>query len=622
MILNVINQNKSLELLSPAKNKDVGIAAINCGADALYIAGPSFGARESASNDIREIAALVDYAHKYSAKVYLALNTILYDHEIVSAVDIINQAYNIGVDSIIIQDLGLLKADLPPISLTASTQTNIRTPEQAKLLESLGFKRLILARELSIDQIKSISDVTSCELEFFIHGSLCVSYSGQCYLSEHLTGKSANRGCCTQPCRSLYDLTDAHGNRVVRNKPLLSLRDLCLEDRISELTEAGITSFKIEGRLKSRSYVSNVTRYYREKIDSFIEKNSDRYSRSSFGKSYGGFNPELDHTFNRGYTHLFIDGRREPQWSSGDTTGSLGEYIGKIRSVDGSKSSFYMDNSLLNNGDGIVIIPKGGKSSGMRVDKTDGKIVFVKPSPAIEEGATVYRNYNRLFEKEVENNTPERLLKVYVDIYSQESALCFKAESEDGRVSELCLDGVDSAENLKLAERSLLNGISKRSSEFIFSVREMVLHPFPFLSASKINSIRNSLAEGLRAISIPERVIKPTEVQIDRVSLEGDRADYRRNISNGLSKALFQELGVASIDKAFELDPPENAELMRTKYCIRYELGLCKKLGTQSDSLFLVNGGNRFQLLFDCKACEMILKRDKTQSPKGNTFTE
>ena len=334
----------ALELLAPAKNKDIGIAAVSCGADAVYMAGPSFGAREAAGNTMDDVAETVRYAHRFGAKVYLTVNTILYDNELAEAEVLIREAVRAGVDALIVQDLAVLKMDIPPIPLFASTQCDIRTPEKARLLESLGFVRLILARELSLEQIRSIRSAVLCDLEFFVHGALCVSYSGQCYLSRRLTGRSANRGACAQACRSLYDLEDGDGKVLQRGVSLLSLKDLRLDGRIPDLVAAGITSFKIEGRLKNASYVKNVVRHYSDRLDEFIAAHPESYRRASYGKLYGGFKPDVDATFNRGYTEFNIDGVRG-DWNSADAARSTGEYLGTVsglrRDVRDGTMSFY-----------------------------------------------------------------------------------------------------------------------------------------------------------------------------------------------------------------------------------------------------------------------------------------
>ena len=310
--------------MAPARNKDIGIAAIDCGADAVYIAGPAFGAREAAGNSFQDIAALTSYAHRFGAKIYLTLNTILYEHELEKAREHIFRAVEAGCDALIIQDLGILKMSIPPIELHASTQCNIRTVEQARFLESLGFRKLVLARELSTEQIKDIAGAVSCDIECFIHGAVCVSYSGQCWLSQYLAGRSANRGCCIQACRSRYDVLDQQGRMLLHNKPVLSLKDLSLHDRISQMVEAGATSFKIEGRLKNISYVRNIVRMYSGIMDDIIAAGEGHLCRSSWGSPHGGFTPLPSATFSRGSTRYFADGNRD-RWCSSDYAKSVGE---------------------------------------------------------------------------------------------------------------------------------------------------------------------------------------------------------------------------------------------------------------------------------------------------------
>ena len=356
---------RQLELLAPARDYQIGIAAIDCGADAVYIAGPQFGARQAAGNEIDDIRRLCEYAHRYGVRIFVTLNTILYDGELESAYRQMLAVQEAGADAIIVQDLAILamaekgigdiKGEIR-IPLHASTQCAIRTPEQAIFLESLGFSRLILERELSLKEIKAIRDAVSCELEFFVHGALCVCYSGQCYLSEKIAGRSANRGACIQACRSRYDLVDGSGKVLVRDKALLSLKDYNLRDRIGELADAGITSFKIEGRLKYISYVKNVVRDYSMALDSLVSRQSDRYERGSYGTVCGGFTPDTRKTFNRGYTELYIDGKRG-KWACMDAAKSMGEEVGTVATLNHDKSSltikFASRDIVLANGDRI-----------------------------------------------------------------------------------------------------------------------------------------------------------------------------------------------------------------------------------------------------------------------------
>lgn len=619
-----------LELLAPAKNKDIGIAAIDCGADALYIAGPAFGAREAASNTFEEIKELIRYAHRFNVKVYLVINTIIYDSELEEAQNHIIQGYKIGCDAIIIQDLGILNMELPPIDLYASTQTNIRTPEQAKFLKSLGFKRLILARELSLKQIKEIREATldncinkgesnsSCELETFVHGALCVSYSGQCYLSCHLSGRSANRGCCIQACRSKYDLIDSTGRILKKDAPLLSLKDFSLEKHISELVDAGVSSFKIEGRLKNISYVRNITKHYRETIDRL------GYSKSSYGRIEGGFSPNIEQTFNRGYTTYFLSGKRG-KWNSGESAKSKGETIGEIsivQHISKFESRFTYRGKELSNGDGILIITPKGESIGTRVDKVENGLVSIKNDVRVVRGSKIYRNFNIKFEAEVENNPPKRFLEVTVTICASPTKVEVYGECEDGTKVQYCLSSGEegpfqAASNRELILQSFKKQIEKNSGIFKFKLVNIIgTDKFvPFISISSINSIRRELAsllgkefdkkEEAFLISRNERLKEMAKRDLKGVI--PPMQTTKLNCSNHLSKELYSSIGIHT-NNAFELDmdnSDEYAELMRTKYCLRYELGLCgRKI---SEPWYLVNNGKRLQLKFDCKKCEMVV---------------
>lgn len=612
----------ALELLAPAKNKDIGTAAVSCGADAVYMAGPSFGAREAAGNTMDDIAETVRFAHRFGSRIYLTVNTILYDKEIPEAEAMIRDAVQAGVDALIVQDFAILKMDIPPIPLFASTQCDIRTPQQAKLLESLGFQRLILARELSIEQIGSIRSAVQCDLESFIHGALCVSYSGQCYLSRCLAGRSANRGECAQACRSLYDIVDGDGNVLLKQGSILSLKDLRLDDRIPELVGAGITSFKIEGRLKNVSYVKNVVRHYRDKIDAFIAEHPDEYCKSSFGTLHGGFTPDVDATFNRGYTHLFIDGTRG-DWNSSDAARSTGEFIGTlsrlVRNPGNRTASFVIEDGqkTISNGDGLMFVLPGGKTLGMRADVVECGRIAVKDDQALKDGIKVYRNYNIRFEKEIENDMPKRLLEAAVDYSTKEGKTTLTAHCEDGFEASLEFDDTaDEARNPERAEASLREQLSKTALHYSFELRGIDADKVRFYSASTVNGWRRELAEKLA-----HRSYEADKVRIDRLlrekrampGIEGgqvpEHLTYLANCSNEFSAQVLESLGARSIDPAYELKPVQGAQLMRTKYCIRYQLGLCRKNSKRqvTEPLYLVNNGRKMRLEFDCKNCEMLV---------------
>ena len=626
-----------LELLAPAKNKSIGIAAINCGADAVYIAGPKFGAREAAGNSISDIAELVIHAHKFGAKVFMVVNTILYEEELPQVQETIRQAYEIGCDAIIVQDLSLLEMDLPPIELYASTQTNIRTVEQACFLESLGFSRLILARELSLQQIAAIKEATNVPLESFIHGALCVSYSGQCYLSQKITGRSANRGCCAQACRSDYTLADSTGKEILKNTPILSLKDFNLSGRIPELVKAGITSFKIEGRLKNESYIKNVVLLYRRKIDEFIAQNP-QYCRASYGRCIGGFEPNAKATFNRDYTTLFIDGKRG-KWHSKDGAKYLGEFIGTVTGTGTNKYGQLHftykatnKNITITNGDGLCFVTPKGEILGARANTCNGNMVATTEKLSIPANSKLYRNFNILFEKELEKNPPRRTIMVELQMSQHGEEYSITAKTEEGITTSYTIaGGADIAQNPSMAIENIKKQLGKSAGIFNFTVTGIDVAQAPFLAASTLNGIRREMAQQLE-----EEIQKHTTAIRESASRQfmenkaaarklpvKEKLTYLANCSNSLSKGVYTSLGAKEIAPAYELQQQPQAELMRTKYCIKYELGLCPNYKTKwaqdknykdnlasisfTEPLYLLNGKNRLELKFDCKNCEMLV---------------
>ncbi len=607
-----------LELLAPAKNKSIGITAIDCGADAVYIAGPKFGAREGAGNSISDIEELANYAHKFGAKVYIVINTILYNHELKEVERTIWEAYNIGCDAIIIQDLAILKMNLPPIALFASTQTNIRTPEQAKIIDSFNFKRLILARELSLKEIKEIKSVVKADLEGFVHGALCVSYSGQCYLSQKLTGRSANRGSCAQACRSNYSLVDEDGKTLISNSHLLSLKDFNLSNKIGELVEAGITSFKIEGRLKNESYIKNVVLHYRREIDKFISRNSN-YRKASWGIIKGGFNTNLNATFNRGYTELFIDNRRG-EWRSKDGAKYLGEYIGKVLqskiSSNGTAQFSYeitqKSTNKITNGDGLCFVTPKGDIIGSRANSCNNFTVNTLEREIIPTNSKLYRNYNILFEKELERNLPQLCIPVYLTFIREGNNCSIKVDSINNiSFSYYISQEIEEASNQELALKNISNQLSKKAEYFSFEFCEFKGDSAPFHTMATLNGIRREIAQKLTLLLEEYRVKMINTNSITDSILQNIKErpiTYLANISNSLSKEVYKELGYTKIEEAYEIAPTTKAELMRTKYCIKYELGLCHKQGVNfNKKLFLVNGKNKFELKFQCSLCEMLV---------------
>lgn len=692
---------KFLELLAPARNMDIGIAAIDCGADAVYIAGPAFGARQAAGNSMEDIRRLTEYAHRFGARIFLTLNTILFDNELAEAERLLAEAKDAGVDAIIAQDLAVWElTDLP---VHASTQCAIRTPEKARLYEGIGASRLVLEREMSLDQIRAIRSSVDCELEFFVHGALCVCYSGQCYMSERIAGRSANRGECIQACRSLYDLVDEDGNVLVRNKALLSLKDYNLKDRLKDLAEAGICSFKIEGRLKNISYVRNVVRAYSLALDELVAANPGKYRRVSFGRSEGGFTPDLAKTFNRGYTQLFLDGKRSGNWSSMDAPKSIGEEVGTVVSIAPMRQNYSNGKRLseeyvtitvrtknpddrLQNGDGFSFLSKGrGEIVGFRGDVCQGNRITCRNVTGLYPGAKLYRNLSNAFEKELESNLPVRTIPVSVDISvivvpvtstspgTEEDrspslpkrlseptySLKINAVSQDGRSVKLEREaGHNAAENPERMRGMFAAQISKATGIYSFTLRSLEVETpdgsLPFLPTSALNAIRRDLAAALeempcRAIPLLVNqassrdgnaeypVLEPdvlSQVQdIQETTSNGPHLSYKANIANHIARKIYMSLGASRTDDAFEISHRPDAELMRTKYCIRYELGLCPvhQAGRQhgranhtsgmvnppipssrKTNLYLTNNGKRYHLAFDCANCEMAVKVVRT----------
>jgi len=618
---------KQLELLAPARDYQIGIAAIDCGADAVYIAGPQFGARQAAGNQVDDIRKLCEYAHRFGVRIFVTLNTIIYDDELEAAYRQMLAVQEAGADAIIVQDLaivemarngiGNLKEDLH-IPLHASTQCAIRTPDQAAYLESLGFSRLILERELSLEQIRKIRKAVSCELEFFVHGALCVCYSGQCYLSEKIAGRSANRGACIQACRSRYDLVDAQGKVLVKDKSLLSLKDYNLRNRIADLAEAGITSFKIEGRLKNESYVKNVVRDYSLALDRFISNHGGEYVRGSFGTVTGGFTPDTRKTFNRGYTELFIDGRKG-RWACLDAAKSMGEEIGTVSALSKDKTQITLKtvsrDIILNNGDGFSFVAKDGNVTGFRGDVCSSTSIRCKSVSELFIGARIFRNINAAFERELEKQACTREIAVSVTLSFVKEGGLWKAEatavSEDGRRVSATVDAGDQdAGNLERMRSMLESQIGKSTGIYRFRLESVPEGILPFMSASAINAIRRALAERLESMPCIKRDLLNCRIKGDKAkSYYDQKVSYKQNISNKLSEELYKEAGVVACEKAYELTHREGAELMRTRYCIRYELGMCPVHQKAKDSgpLFLLNNGQRFALHFDCRNCEMTV---------------
>ena len=598
-----------LELLAPARTAEIGKAAIDCGADAVYIAGPAFGARAAAGNSIEDIRELCSYAHRFGVRIYATVNTILYEDELKAAEELVWQLASAGVDALIVQDPVVIEmASKAGLIVHASTQCAIRTPEKARFIESLGYGRLVLERQLSLDDIRAIRNAVSAELEFFVHGALCVCYSGQCYLSEYLTGRSANRGECAQACRSRYDLMDGSGKVLARDKALLSLKDYNLLHRLEDLAEAGVCSFKIEGRLKGESYVRNVVTAYSEALNALVQKHPEKYSRASFGSVFGGIAPDLGKTFNRGYTDLFIDGKRG-EWSSMDVPTYIGEYAGEVARI--TADGIVLKSSALDlaNGDGFAFL-SGNEIVGFRADVAEGLTIRCRVPEELRVGTKLYRNISAKFQKRLEASAPVREIGVALNVSVGAGSVTVSALSEDGRSLSRCID-VEGAEPARDRARMLdiIRGqLSKRSAQYTFDVNGMDADTtVPFMAASFLNGIRRDIAEALDGMPVKANPLMMGTVT--RASAPKELS-YKANVANSRGRALYASRGAAQIEDAYEITHREGAELMRSKYCVRHELGLCPRQGRyKPEPLYLLNAGKRLRLDFHCAECEMTVSQ-------------
>ena len=597
----------AIELLAPARNFDTGKAAIDNGADAVYIAGPYFGAREAAGNTLEDVERMANYAHQFYAKTYLTLNTILYEKELETARQLIVNAWNAGIDAIIIQDMALLEMDLPPVPLFASTQTNNATPEKIKFLQNVGFERIILARELSLNEITAIRKATTVDLEFFIHGALCVSYSGQCYLSQALSGRSANRGACAQPCRAIYDLLDSDNQTIIRNKHLLSLRDLNLTNHLKALIDAGISSFKIEGRLKNESYVKNVVAHYRKKIDALLDGNK-KHTKASCGKTLHFFTPNVERSFSRGFTNYFFEGRNAKMFSH-DTGKAIGQEVGKI--IQTGNNWFIYSGKPLHNADGICFFDNRGNLRGTNVNQITQNKIFVQNGEGLTVGATVYRNFDYLFEQELKQ-VSRRSLSAEIFFIADEKNIQITAKDESGiTVSLILAQCGEIAKNEETAIKNITTQLEKSGNTiFDFSVIEINCTPIYFYPVSLLNQWRRDLTELLLAAREKQRKKNLSNHSPNDIPYPEKKVDYSANIANSLARKFYERHCATIVSEAFEISPTDTAQLMRTKYCIKYAIGACQKQGGKEkikEPLYLLNNGKKLRLTFDCKNCQMII---------------
>jgi len=598
-----------LELLAPAKNADFGIEAIKHGADAVYIGGPSFGARYGAGNDVAEIRRLCDFAHRYRANVFVALNTILHDDELEGARQLAWQLHEAGADALIIQDMGLLELELPPIQLHASTQTDNRNADKVRFLQNVGFSQVVLARELSLNEIINIASQATVALEYFVHGALCVAYSGQCYISHAHTGRSANRGECSQACRLPYTLVDDKGKTITENQHLLSMKDNNQTENILALAQAGVCSFKIEGRLKDLSYVKNITAHYRQLLDEVIATHPE-FTRASSGKSSYTFTPQPDKTFNRGYTDYFANDRQD-DIGAFDSPAFVGELIGDV-AESGDGWLIVNTDQTFHNGDGVCFYDAHGEVLGMRINRAEGNKLFPAEMPEeLTEGATLFRNRDQEFERALEKGSADRRVSVKPVFAETADGFRLTLIDEDGVTVAVDLPhSKEIAQNAERALATLQDNLGKfGNTMFVAEPVELKLSQAWFLPVGTINALRREATERLEAARFashprPPRA-KPAE---NPVPYPQEELTYLGNVFNAKARQFYEKHGVKLIEEAYEAGNEKGmVSLMITRHCLRYSFNLCPKevKHLKPDPMTLINGNEKLILKFDCKACEM-----------------
>ncbi len=601
---------RPIELLAPAKNLECAIAAIDHGADAVYIGASRFSARAAAGNSIEDLEELVKYAHIYNVRIYVALNTLIKDEEIEETEKLIWQLYKIGVDALIVQDMGILKMNIPPIPLHASTQVDNRDISKALFLKEVGFRQIVLARELSLDEINRIhTAVPDVPLEVFIHGALCVSYSGQCYVSQACFNRSANRGECAQFCRLSFDMVDADGKIITKNKHLLSLKDMNQSDNLEAIIDAGASSLKIEGRLKDISYVKNVTAYYRKKLDSIIKRRPD-LKRASSGKEKFIFTPQLDKSFSRGSTSYFLNGRNSEIFSF-DTPKSLGEEMGYVKEIRGNYFTVAGVKSF-NNGDGLCYIDANGKLQGFRVNRVEANKLYPLEMPSFKPKTPIYRNFDQEFDKLLQRKSSERKIDVNIEFSETPSGFSLTIRDEDNNMACIAIDRekVKARSNQSDNIRTQLSKLG--NTPFMSQNVRVDLDDEWFIPSSELSEIRRRAVDELlkvRKINYRQE-IAPLENK--NVSFPKTELTYLGNVMNEKAFSFYKNHGVLKIAPAFEKSPEKDVALMFCKHCLRYSMGWCpvhhKQKSPYKEPFSLVSSdGKRFRLEFDCKNCQMKL---------------
>ncbi|MGI6319945.1 MAG: DUF3656 domain-containing U32 family peptidase [Bacteroidales bacterium] len=600
---------KKIELLSPAKNLDVGMAAFQHGADAVYIGGPLFSAREDAMNSISDIEKLAKFGHKFNAKTYLALNTLLYDNEVDDAIKIAHEAYNAGVDAIIIQDLGLIEAGLPPIPIHASTQMHNDSLEKVKFLENVGFSRVVLPREFSLSEIENISQNSDIEIEFFVHGALCVSYSGQCYLSAERGRRSANRGACAQPCRLAWNVLDKSKQFLLENSHILSLKDFRLDYELKNLLKAGVMSLKIEGRLKNISYVKNIVAHYRQVLDKLLDNRE--FGKASSGKVYFDFTPDPEKSFNRQFTQLNINGIIA---DIANTAGpkSMGKFLGKtIENRDNYLIINTKEKAIA--GDGICWIDKSGNIIGSEIYKVEGNKIYARRIETCMPGTEVFRNKDLNFENELNRNKTERLIDVEIGVKFGKQIALSATDEDKNRVEIILENSFDEALNAEKAISTIKEQFSKAGGT-IFSINNVKIEgdEIAFIRISELNSIRRNLLQQLEDKRL-ENYKREYGGKISYPQYIDKEILHYHNVLNNYAKTFYEKCGSQVVEMAPEFEHNyENVALMTTHHCIKYSLGRCTikynpkpLILAPSDPEFISDGENTYKLSYDCKNCRM-----------------
>lgn len=602
---------RAIELLAPARNAEIAVEAIKHGADAVYIGGPGFGARAAAGNSIEDIASVVEFAHKFNARVYVTINTILYDNELREVEHLINRLYRIGVDALIVQDMSLLRMNIPPIALHASTQCDTRSVTKARFLQEVGFSQLVLARELSLTEINQIYQNVNVPLEVFVHGALCVSYSGDCQAGYVTMKRSANRGECPQMCRQLYTMTDADGKVIIKDKHLLSLKDMNRSGYIADMIEAGVSSFKIEGRLKDMSYVKNTVAFYRQAIDRVIVANTDKYCRASIGSSIINFKPELEKSFNRGFTDYFLNGiEKKYSIASIDTPKSMGECVGQVKSIKGNKIIAQLDKKL-NNGDGLGYFGSNGVFQGFRLNKIENNILY--PATRIEEivpGTLLYRNKDKNWDDILSKDTAKRTIAVDMTLRIKEDLAILDLKDERGnKVSATHPILIQEAESPQ--EQKRVQTLSKLGATIYKANKIEDKAGSRFISLAILADLRRKATDLLDAVQCMMYKYDYRKNENASIKYINSKLSYHDNVANKLAETFYKSHNSDLSQGAIEvtnLGSSNEVQVMNTRYCLRRELGYCLKTvdGTKLKApLYITTANNRFRLDFDCKKCQM-----------------